>query len=103
MGMSVWFWGVTRSAVYACTYGSVRPRLCRGLVCKAWCVCVCVCVCVKTCTGCIYEYTVEDAGAKAEPSLAKRTAKLQKQVAARAAELRAIARGNSYFQPPPGA
>lgn len=30
--------------------------------------------------GGIYEYSVEDASAKAEPSLAKRTAKLQRQV-----------------------
>ncbi len=44
---------------------------------------------------------MEDASAKAEPSLTKRTAKLQKQVAARAVELRAMAVNNLYFQPAP--
>lgn len=56
-------------------------------------------VCVPA--GGIYEYRVEDASAKAEPTLAKRTAKLAKQVAARAAELRALALGGGRFQPPP--
>ncbi len=44
---------------------------------------------------------MEDASAKAEPSLSRRTNKLAKQVAARAAELRALALGVGRFQPPP--
>jgi hypothetical protein len=39
-----------------------------------------LCTCLPA--GGIYEYRVEDASAKAEPSLAKRTAKLAKQVRA---------------------
>ncbi|KAL6765691.1 ciliary basal body-associated, B9 protein-domain-containing protein [Haematococcus lacustris] len=51
--------------------------------------------------GGIYEYRVEDVSAKAEPSLARRTAALQRQVAARALELRKPSIGAARFQPPP--
>ncbi|KAJ9518573.1 hypothetical protein QJQ45_018610 [Haematococcus lacustris] len=51
--------------------------------------------------GGIYEYRVEDVSAKAEPSLARRTAALQRQVAARALELRKLSIGAARFQPPP--
>jgi hypothetical protein len=52
-------------------------------------------------SGAIYELRVEDASTKAEPSLARRTALLQRQVAKRAAELRLMSLGGT-FQPPPG-
>lgn len=44
---------------------------------------------------------MEDASTKAEPSLARRTAHLQRHVVARAAEMKALALG-SKFQAPPG-
>ena len=52
-------------------------------------------------SGGIYEYTVENASSSVEPNLEKRTAKLQRQVAKRAEEVRRNTL-RLEFQPPPG-